>query len=76
MIHENYTNVNPFKAVYEQRQVASVNDVIEQPHRMHNAEGRILKEASSAKDPIMHGWSPYTNNGGTTLGKSTPLRNE
>lgn len=60
---ENYTNINIFKKVYENREVASSTNMIEQPHHTRKAqEGGYAEHASQ--------FNPYVNNQGTTLGKS------
>ena len=59
---ENYTNINIFKKVYENREVMSSNNMIEQPHHARKAtEGGNVEHAS--------GFNPYVNNQGTTVGK-------
>lgn len=59
---ENYTNINIFKKVYENREVMSSNNMIEQPHHARKAtEGANAEHAS--------GFNPYVNNQGTTVGK-------
>jgi hypothetical protein len=55
---ENYTNINIFKKVYENREVPSMRNVIAQPH--HSAGGNIEHK---------EGFNPYVNNQGTTVGK-------
>ncbi len=57
---ENYTNVNIFKKVFENREVAQgQNNMIAQPH--HSAGYGNVEHAS--------GFNPYVNNQGTTVGK-------
>lgn len=58
---ENYTNVNIFKKVFEQREVSSVGRVIEQPHN--------VIEHGATKEHAKGGFNPYVDNSGTTLGK-------
>jgi len=58
---ENYTNINIFKKVYENREVMSSTNMIEQPHHMRLNEGPAKEHAS--------GFNPYVNNQGTTIGK-------
>ena len=55
---ENYTNINIYKRTFEERQVASSKDMIEQPHN-HLAANK--QHAS---------FNPYQNNEGTVVGKS------
>jgi predicted metal-dependent phosphoesterase TrpH len=63
---ENYTNINIFKKVYENREVMSSNNMIEQPHHARKAtEGGNVEHAS--------GFNPYVNNQGTTIGKSSTV---
>jgi hypothetical protein len=57
---ENYTNINIFKRAFEQTQVVSSNDMIVHSHNH-------AKDAKS--DPVQHAFSPYSDNGGTVLGK-------
>ena len=60
---ENYTNINIFKKVFENREVMSSKNMIEQPHhtRKQVAEGGNTQHAK--------GFNPYVNNQGTTVGK-------
>jgi len=58
---ENYTNINIFKKVFENREVMSSNNMIEQPHHK-NKEAGAVEHAS--------GFNPYVNNQGTTVGKN------
>ena len=59
---ENYTNINIFRKVYENREVMSSKNMIEQPHHTRKvAEGGAAQHAS--------GFNPYVNNQGTTVGK-------
>lgn len=58
---ENYTNINIFKKTYEQREVSTSNNVIEQPWKEAN-------EKQHAK-----GFNPYCNNEGTTIGTNLSL---
>ena len=59
---ENYTNINIFRKVYENREVMSFKNMIEQPHHTRKvAEGGAAQHAS--------GFNPYVNNQGTTVGK-------
>ena len=59
---ENYTNINIFRKVYENREVMSSKNMIEQPHHTRRvAEGGAAQHAS--------GFNPYVNNQGTTVGK-------
>lgn len=58
---ENYTNINIFKKVYENREVMSSKNMIEQPHHMRLKEGPTMEHGSS--------FNPYVNNQGTTIGK-------
>jgi len=59
---ENYTNINIFRKVYENREVMSSKNMIEQPHHTRTvAEGGATQHAS--------GFNPYVNNQGTTVGK-------
>ena len=60
---ENYTNINIFKKVYENREVMSSNNMIEQPHHVRKA----ITEAGNAEHSS--GFNPYVNNQGTTVGK-------
>lgn len=55
---ENYTNVNIFKKVYENREVSQASHVIEQPHHENKSSRQHAQ-----------GFNPYVNNQGTTLGK-------
>jgi len=55
---ENYTNVNIFKRVYEHKEVANKDNMIEHSHNHIAAAG-----------PVQHSFNPYTNNMGTTIGK-------
>lgn len=56
---ENYTNINIFKKVYENREVSQKsNNLVAQPH--HTA-GAAQQHGS--------GFNPYVNNQGTTVGK-------
>ena len=50
---ENYTNINIFKKVFENREVMSSNNMIEQPHHK-NKEAGAVEHAS--------GFNPYVNN--------------
>ncbi len=59
---ENYTNINIFKKVYENREVMSSTNMIEQPHHTRNAT-----EAGNTQHA--QGFNPYVNNQGTTVGK-------
>lgn len=61
---ENYTNINIFKKVYENREVMSSTNMIEQPHHARKATEAGNTEHSS-------GFNPYVNNQGTTVGKSS-----
>ena len=64
---ENYTNINIFKRVYENREVMSSKNIIEQPHQARKAaEGGATQHAS--------GFNPYVNNQGSTVGKYRGLR--
>jgi hypothetical protein len=59
---ENYTNINIFKKVFENREVMSSKNIIEQPHHTRKqAEGGNVQHGS--------GFNPYVNNQGTTVGK-------
>lgn len=52
---ENYTNINIFRKVYENREVMSSKNMIEQPHHTRKvAEGGATQHAS--------GFNPYVNN--------------
>ena len=56
---ENYTNVNIFKKVFENREVTRYKNIIEQPHHLD-------------RDNVSHSksqFNPYVNNQGTTVGK-------
>lgn len=56
---ENYTNINIFKKVYENREVSQKsNNLVAQPH--HTA-GVTTHHGG--------GFNPYVNNQGTTVGK-------
>ena len=57
---ENYTNVNIFKRVYEQREVPHKDQMVVHPHDNFN---------TAASGPMQHSFNPYTNNFGTTVGK-------
>ena len=59
---ENYTNINIFKKTYEQREISTLANVIEQPWKQSN-------EKQHAKG----GFNPYVNNEGTTVGKFITL---
>ena len=62
---ENYTNVNIFKKVFENREVTRYKNVIEQPHHLD-------------KDNVSHAksqFNPYVNNQGTTVGKLNRIFN-
>lgn len=56
---ENYTNVNIFKKVFENKEVSRSNNVIAQPH--HYDKDNTRNHASQ--------FNPYVNNQGTTVGK-------
>ena len=60
MDQENYTNINIFRKVYENREIRSCNNMIEQPS--HQA---------SNKEHAKGGFNPYVNNQGTTVGKKS-----
>jgi hypothetical protein len=62
---ENYTNINIFKKVFENKEVMSSKNMIEQPHhiRKEAAEGGNKQHAG--------GFNPYVNNQGTTVGKQS-----
>lgn len=59
---ENYTNINIFKKVYENREVMSSTNMIEQPHHTRKVQEGAYAEHGSQ-------FNPYVNNQGTTLGK-------
>jgi hypothetical protein len=50
---ENYTNINIFKKVYENREVSQMSHVIEQPHHSDHY-GPVMEHAQ--------GFNPYVNN--------------
>ena len=54
---QNYTNVNIFKKTFEQREVATSHNMIEQPHSQLAAPNKE------------HRFNPYQNNEGTVVGK-------
>ena len=65
----NYTLINPFKQVYENKEVASnTNSMISHPHNAHTKQ---------VGPNIGCQFNPYTDNKGTTIGKSiiTSLKN-
>ena len=62
---ENYTNINIFKKTYEQREISTLANVIEQPWKQSN-------ETQHAKG----GFNPYVNNEGTTVGNSLIFVNQ
>jgi hypothetical protein len=65
---ENYTNVNIFKRVYEHKHVGDSQDMIEHSHNHTSAPNAL------SGNQQRQGFNPYTNNMGTTLGKSiSPL---
>ena len=52
---ENYTNINIFRKVFENREVMSSKNMIEQPYQTRKAaEGGAVQHAS--------GFNPYVNN--------------
>jgi len=55
---QNYTNVNIFTKVYEQREIVDKDNMIAHSHNNTAAAG-----------PVRHGFNPYTNNYGTTIGR-------
>jgi len=57
---ENYTNINIFRKVFENKEVMSSKNMIEQPHHL-NKEGSNAQHASQ--------FNPYVNNQGTTVGR-------
>ena len=64
---ENYTNINIFRKVFENREVMSSKNMIEQPyHTRKAAEGGAVQHASD--------FNPYVNNQGTTVGKDRGVR--
>lgn len=58
MDQENYTNINIFKKVFENREVSTAQNLIAQPSKEANS---IAHQKSQ--------FNPYVNNQGTTLGK-------
>lgn len=57
---QNYTNVNIFKKVYEQKETVDKDNMIAHPQN----------NIAAAGGPIQHSFNPYTNNYGTVIGKS------
>ena len=55
---QNYTNVNIFKKVYEQKEIIDKDNMIAHPQNNKAAAG-----------PIQCSFNPYTNNYGTVIGK-------
>lgn len=58
---ENYTNINIFKKAFEQRDIPTSNNLV--AHADNFSEGGAETSHHSQ-------FNPYTNNNGTTAGKS------
>ena len=64
MNQENYTNINIYKKTFEQREIMTSKNIIEQPWKQSN-------ERQAAGQ-----FNPYVNNEGTTVGKNFPFVNQ
>jgi hypothetical protein len=68
---QNYTTSNPFRKCYEHQGVSEACGMIQHKSHNHMGDDRIerFEVHKYAKGPTEHGFNPYTNNMGTTVGK-------
>ena len=69
---QNYTTSNPFRRLYEHQGGSEAAGMIQHKSHNHIADDRIerFEVHKTAKGPMQHAFNPYTNNMGTTVGKS------